>query len=66
MPGRILTLLLSSFENLALYKEMWLGFKLARCKIMVVNLDFKLDWTQNQLRDAPVGRTVRLFFVMTK
>lgn len=31
---------------------------------MMVSLDFKLDWIQNQLRDVPAGRTIRLLFVM--
>lgn len=43
---------------------MWSGFKLMRCRIMMVSLDFKLDWIQNQLRDVPAARTIRLLFVM--
>lgn len=31
---------------------------------MMVSLDFKLDWIQNQLRDVPAARTIRLLFVM--
>lgn len=43
---------------------MWLGFKSMSCRIMMASLGFKLDWIQNQLKDAPVCRALRLLLVM--